>query len=76
MTLWEHCQRVVALMLCEILLFHLPSSIVNAKLASAVKEASQYFYQEWKECMYVPIDAISEQFSKLKTGKQDVVVSA
>ena len=53
----------------------LPSSILNAKLNKTVKLASQDFDQQWKASTGVPIDFISNRFSHLKIGKQDVVVT-
>ena len=49
--------------------------VVKTKLNNAVKDASQYFKREWKEAIGAPISVISEQFSHLKTGHQDVVVN-
>ena len=51
------------------------NSVVQSKLDKAVTVTSQYFGQDWKASVGVPIVHISERFSHLETGKQEVVVT-
>ena len=53
----------------------LPRTVLKEKHAKATMIASQDFYQQWKESMAVPIDAISDRFSYLKTADRPVVVT-
>ena len=51
------------------------NSVVQSKLDKAVTVTSQYFGQDWKASVGVPIVHISERFSHLETGKREVVVT-